>query len=81
MPKLKRLSGEKIIAILESFGFRVVKQRGSHAKLKRNIGSLVQTLTLVIHKHMDTGTTHGIFRQASRYISETDLHPHFYSES
>lgn len=36
MPKLKRLSGEEVIAILSRFGFVVHAERGSHVKLRRN---------------------------------------------
>ncbi|MEK7445645.1 MAG: type II toxin-antitoxin system HicA family toxin [candidate division NC10 bacterium] len=35
MPKLRRLSGAEIIAILGGFGFTVHSQRGSHVKLRR----------------------------------------------
>src|SRR3990172_7951788 len=35
MPKLRRLSGAEIIAILGRFGFTVHSQRGSHVKLRR----------------------------------------------
>ncbi len=35
MPKLRRLSGAAVIAILEGFGFIVIGQVGSHVKLRR----------------------------------------------
>jgi len=81
MPKLRRLSGFEVIRILESFGFTVHAQAGSHVKLRR-IGPLgeKQTLTIPRHKELDTGTVRAIFRQASRYIPEQDLRPHFYTE-
>ncbi len=34
-PKLARLSGSKVATVLGKFGFSVVSQRGSHAKLGR----------------------------------------------
>jgi predicted RNA binding protein YcfA (HicA-like mRNA interferase family) len=36
MLKLKRISGEKGIKRLEKFGFRIVRQSGSHIILKMN---------------------------------------------
>jgi predicted RNA binding protein YcfA (HicA-like mRNA interferase family) len=33
-PKLARLSGHEVVTILGKFGFSVVPQRGSHAKLR-----------------------------------------------
>lgn len=80
MPKLKNLSGADVVAIFESFGFAVSAQRGSHVKLKRKNGMANQTLTVPLHKEMDKGTLKAIYNQASRYIQENDLHPHFYSE-
>ncbi len=80
MPGLRRLSGAKVIHILEGFGFTVHAQAGSHVKLRR-IGSRrqKQTLTILRHKELDTGTLRAIFRQASQYIAETDLRPYFYT--
>jgi len=80
MPRLKRLSGDKIISILKSFDFRVIKQRGSHVKLIRSFKGYDQVLTAIVHRQMDTGTTHGIFKQACKFIPEAELRKHFYSE-
>lgn len=80
MPKLKNLSGSDFVKILESFGFVVFSQRGSHIKLKRTIGDIKQTLTIPLHKELDKGTLKAIFNQALRYILESDLRKHFYSD-
>jgi hypothetical protein len=39
-----------------------------------------QTLTIVAHRAVDKGTLHSIYRQALRYIPESDLTPHFFTE-
>lgn len=79
MPKLKRLSADEVIAILESFGFEVKSQKGSHIKLRR-VGELGnETLIIPNHKQLDTGTCRGILRQASQYIPEEELFPYFYT--
>ncbi len=80
MPKLKRLSGQDVIKILALFGFVVAGQKGSHVKLVRSLpdGSK-QPLTIPVHPELDKGTLKAIIRQASRYIPETELKPHFYS--
>ncbi len=81
MPRLRRLSGAEIITILGHFGFTVHSQRGSHVKLRRELpDGTVQTLTVATHAELDTGTCRAILRQASRFISEEDLRPHFYSD-
>ena len=81
MPKLRRLSGAEIIAILGRFGFGQHAERGSHVKLRRVLSDgTVQTLTVPVHDELDTGTCRAILRQASRFIPEQDLRPHFYTE-
>lgn len=46
MPRLKVLSGEDVIRILESFNFIVVAQKGSHVKLRRKAGQVSLKLLL-----------------------------------
>ncbi|WP_197742063.1 type II toxin-antitoxin system HicA family toxin [Nitrospira sp. KM1] len=50
MPRLRRLSGERVIAILVQFGFTTYSQRGSHVKLRRKgPAQEAQTLTIPLH--------------------------------
>jgi len=79
MPKLKRLSGAEVIEILSQFGFTIHSQKGSHVKLRRVGINGNETLTIPNHRELDTGTCKAIFRQASQYIAESELHPYFYS--
>ncbi len=80
-PRLKRLSAREVLAVLKRFGFEVVATRGSHAKLRRDIGGgEMQTLTVPLHKELDLGTIRAIYRQAARFIPEVDLRTLFYSE-
>ena len=82
MPRrLRRLSGAEAAEILRRFGFQVVAQRGSHAKARRTLpdGSR-QTLLIPMHRQLDPGTCRAIFRQASAYIPEDQLRPHFYTD-
>jgi predicted RNA binding protein YcfA (HicA-like mRNA interferase family) len=81
MPRLRVLAGDEVVAILGSFGFIVQSQRGSHVKLRRSIASVGnQTLTIPRHREMDAGTLRAIYRQASRYVREEELRPHFYTD-
>lgn len=79
MPKLRRLAGRDVLTILLGFGFLQVSQRGSHVKLVREIAETRQVLTVPLHSELDPGTLRAIFRQASRFISEQALRPHFYT--
>lgn len=81
MPKLKILSGQEIIKIFISFGFVAVAQKGSHIKLARVIEeNSRQTLTIPNHNELDKGTIKAIYRQALRYIPESELKRHFYTD-
>jgi len=79
-PKLRRLSGSEVIDIFNSFGFRIRTQKGSHVKLRRVVEGGKQTLTIPLHNEIDSGTLRAIVRQASRFVPESELHNHFYSD-
>ncbi|MDP3090874.1 MAG: type II toxin-antitoxin system HicA family toxin [Nitrospira sp.] len=79
MPKLRRVSGRELLTILQRFGFQQASQRGSHVKLVREVDGVRQVLTVPLHAELDSGTLRAIFRQASRFVSEGELRPHFYS--
>lgn len=83
MPRLRRLSGKEVVALLEGFGFTVVRIRGSHHHLKRTIEGVGQSINVPIHgnKRLPIGTLHSIYRQAKAYIPEDDLKPHFYADT
>lgn len=80
MSKPKVLSGREVVHIFEEFGFSIADQRGSHVKLRRTAedGSR-QTLTVPDHKELDRGTVVSLFRQGTRYVSESELRQHFYT--
>jgi predicted RNA binding protein YcfA (HicA-like mRNA interferase family) len=79
--RLRRLSARDVLAVLKNFGFEVVATRGSHAKLRRvTENGPTQTLTLPLHKDLDLGTIRAIYRQATRFIPETELRTWFYSD-
>ncbi len=79
MPKLRRMSGQEVIAIFQSLGFQIHSQRGSHVKLRRTgpTGER-ETLTSPNHVELDAGTLRAIIRQSARYVSLDVLQPHFY---
>jgi predicted RNA binding protein YcfA (HicA-like mRNA interferase family) len=80
MSKLKILSGNDLVSVFRSFGFSVVKQQGSHIKLRRFVEENKQILTVPNHKELDKGTTKAIVQQAQRFIPENDLRSHFYTD-
>lgn len=61
-------------------GYSVVTQKESHIKLRREVDGIRQTLTIPMHDELDRGTTAAIYRQVSRFISETELRNFFFSK-
>ena len=60
MPKLPVLSGAEVVKALERLGFEFIRQRGSHAILRKaGIGTVVP-----MHREVRLGTLNGILRQA-----------------
>jgi predicted RNA binding protein YcfA (HicA-like mRNA interferase family) len=67
MPKLPRISGVEVIKILTKFfGFRTLRQRGSHVTLTNDL----VFLTVPLHKELDRGTLLSILRDAGIPRSE-----------
>ena len=68
MAKLPRISGAEVIKILSKFfGFRALRQRGSHVTLTNDS----VFLTVPLHKELDRGTLLAILRDAG--ISRDDF--------
>jgi predicted RNA binding protein YcfA (HicA-like mRNA interferase family) len=80
MPKLKSISGKAIIKILESLGFVVARQKGSHVILKKIILNGEQVILVPNHTTIDRGTLHSIYKKLTLYIDESEIKNHFYSE-
>ncbi len=70
MVKLKRISGEQTIKVLQKAGFEVVRQRGSHVVLKKTTPNGAIGCVVPIHKELATGTLHSILKQAQITIDE-----------
>jgi predicted RNA binding protein YcfA (HicA-like mRNA interferase family) len=63
-PKLPQISGGQAISALQRLGFVVIRQRGSHVVLKRQISKEEITCVVPLHRELAIGTLRGILRQA-----------------
>jgi predicted RNA binding protein YcfA (HicA-like mRNA interferase family) len=69
--KLPRgVSGDRLIRILEKLGYGVIRQRGSHVRL-RHQGPPAHTITIPLHQSLKTGTLHGILSEVAQMRSMT----------
>ncbi|HAO20683.1 MAG TPA: hypothetical protein DCQ37_09565 [Desulfobacteraceae bacterium] len=60
MPELPHISGNEAIKVFQQLGFRVVRQKGSHAVLRRGSFGCV----IPLHKEIAIGTLRGAIRQS-----------------
>jgi len=68
MPSLPALSGRKVAEVFESFGWEVVRRRGSHIILvKENHNA---TLSVPDHKEVAKGTLRSLIRAAGIAVEE-----------
>lgn len=64
MPKLRRVSGQEAIRVLERLGFVQVRQRGSHVVLKKQTPEGAVGCVVPLHRELAIGTLRGILKQA-----------------
>ncbi len=69
MPKLPRISGSQAIKSFEKFGYRVVRQKGSHIRLKYKNNSL-NPLTIPLHKELGTGLLRRLLRDSQMSVTD-----------
>lgn len=68
MPRLPRLSGQELIKIFETFGFEIIRIRGSHHRMRRIVDGDTQLLTVPVHgnKGLPIPTLRSIYRTYSQ---------------
>jgi predicted RNA binding protein YcfA (HicA-like mRNA interferase family) len=69
--KLPRgVPSDRLIRALERLGYKVIRQKGSHARL-RNEGPPAHVITVPLHNPLKTGTLHGILTEVAQMRSIT----------
>jgi len=65
MPKLPQVSGSDVIGLLQSLGYEVVRQRGSHIRLRKDTPLGEHAITVPAHKVLAKGTLSDILSRVS----------------
>ena len=65
MPKLPQVSGSQLVKLLQSLGYEVVRQRGSHIRLKKMTALGEHAITVPAHKVIAKGTLADIISRVS----------------
>ena len=58
--RLPVVSGKALIRWLESLGYHVVRQRGSHVRLERHFHGTTHAITIPYHREIAKGTLNDI---------------------
>ena len=67
--KLPRgVSGDRLVRALEHLGYEVVRQKGSHVRLRHN-GPPAHLITVPLHNPLKIGTLHGILSEVAQMRS------------
>jgi predicted RNA binding protein YcfA (HicA-like mRNA interferase family) len=67
--KLPRgVSADRVIRALERLGYSVIRQKGSHVRL-RHEGPPVHMITVPLHSSLKIGTLHDILSEAAQKMS------------
>ncbi len=69
MPKLPQVSGSDLVKLLQSLGYEVVRQRGSHIRLKKISVLGEHAITVPAHKVIAKGTLSDIIGRVSLWNS------------
>jgi len=65
VPKLPQVSGSKLVRLLQSLDYEVIRQRGSHIRLRRVTPLGEHTITVPAHKVLAKGTLSDILNRIS----------------
>ena len=65
MPKLPQVSGNEIVKLLQHLGYEVVRQRGSHIRLRKITPLGEHNITVSAHKVVAKGTLNDILTKVS----------------
>ncbi|MCX6673887.1 MAG: type II toxin-antitoxin system HicA family toxin [Methanothrix sp.] len=75
MRKRPVVSGEKLLKVLVRLGYEIIRQRGSHVRLKKETAAGDHNITVPLHDELAKGTLNDILSQVSIWngISEDAL--------
>lgn len=65
MPKLPQVSGEDVVRLLQALGYEVIRQRGSHVRLRKITLLGEHNITVPTHKVLAKGTLSDILNKVS----------------
>ena len=65
MPKLPVVSGEQVIKLLRKLGYEIIRQKGSHVRLRKITEAGEHNITVPKHPEVTKGTLNDILSKVS----------------
>lgn len=74
-PKLPQISGQDLVRVLRQLGYEVIRQKGSHIRLRKTTTVGEHSITVPEHKTIAKGTLNDIITKVGLWnnISKDDL--------
>jgi len=72
LAKLPIISGKELLKFLVSKGFEILRQKGSHVRVKKRINGKILVTVVPLHKRLDPGTLLGILKQTETTREELE---------
>jgi len=69
-PRLPSISGDAVVKVLTKIGYNVVRQKGSHLRLKDPENSSHKPVTVPLHKSIKPGLLRRIIKDAGLSVEE-----------
>lgn len=75
MQRLPQVSGERVVRLLESLGYVVIRQRGSQIRLRKETALGEHNMTVPAHRVVAKGTLNDILSRVSLWnnVPKDDL--------
>ncbi|AEF96605.1 type II toxin-antitoxin system HicA family toxin [Methanotorris igneus] len=67
LPKLPVVGGKDLIKFLKKLGYEVVRQRGSHVRLRKETELGIHNITIPYHEEIARGTLNNILTDISKW--------------
>ena len=67
MPKLPVISGDKLIKLFINLGYEIVRQKGSHVRLRKETEIGEHNITVPKHREITKGTLNDILSKVSMW--------------
>jgi len=75
MPKIPRdISGRRLVKLLKRYGYKPVRQSGSHIRLLSNYQETEHKITIPDHGSLNISTLNNILNDISDYLSMEKEH-------